>query len=117
MPLPSESFDTVDVRAFLGGSETVFNIAGDKYRLVADRRYDLARVYVRPILGHTRVSASHAAGTLYCASHRRQSPGVQLFSASRRPSLAQVHGLRGRLGLSADLLPPPAEEFRGAQRA
>jgi len=30
----------------------VFNIGGNKYRLVADRRYDLGRVYIRHVLTH-----------------------------------------------------------------
>lgn len=36
----------------VGDWRTVFNIAGNKYRLVADVRYDLGRVYIRRILTH-----------------------------------------------------------------
>jgi mRNA interferase HigB len=38
--------------SFLGARRTVFNIGGNRYRLVVDVRYDLGRVYVRDILTH-----------------------------------------------------------------
>jgi mRNA interferase HigB len=38
--------------SFLGGHRTVFNISGNKYRLVVDMRYDLGRVYIRHMLTH-----------------------------------------------------------------
>lgn len=38
--------------SIVGDWRTVFNIAGNKYRLVADVRYDLGRVYVRRIMTH-----------------------------------------------------------------
>ncbi len=38
--------------SFLGARRTVFNISGNKYRLVVDMRYDLGRVYVRAVLTH-----------------------------------------------------------------
>ena len=38
--------------SFLGRWRTVFNIGGNKYRLVVDMRYDLGRVYIREILTH-----------------------------------------------------------------
>ena len=38
--------------SFLGARRAVFNIGGNKYRLVVDLRYDLGRVYVRDILTH-----------------------------------------------------------------
>jgi mRNA interferase HigB len=38
--------------SFLGKYRTVFNIGGNKYRLVVDMRYDLRRVYVREALTH-----------------------------------------------------------------
>ena len=46
-----QSFGPVD---FLGGHTTVFDIGGNKYRLVVDMRYDLGmgRVYVRHVLTH-----------------------------------------------------------------
>lgn len=37
--------------SFLGRFRTVFNI-GSQYRLVADIRYDLGRVYIRHVLTH-----------------------------------------------------------------
>ncbi len=38
--------------SFLGDRRTVFNIAGNKYRLVVDIRYDLGRIYVRHVVTH-----------------------------------------------------------------
>lgn len=38
--------------SFLGQWRTVFNIGGNKYRLVVDMRYDLGRIYIRHILTH-----------------------------------------------------------------
>ena len=44
--------ETVVAASFLGARRAVFNIGGNKYRLVVDVRYDLGRVYVRDILTH-----------------------------------------------------------------
>ena len=44
-----KDFPTAD---FLGKSKVVFNIRGNRYRLVVDMRYDLGRVYVRHIVTH-----------------------------------------------------------------
>lgn len=38
--------------SFLGARRTVFNIGGNKYRLVVDMRYDLGCVYIRDVLTH-----------------------------------------------------------------
>jgi len=38
--------------SFLGQWRTVFNIGGNKYRLVVDMRYDLGRIYIRQVLTH-----------------------------------------------------------------
>jgi len=37
---------------FLGTRRAVFNIGGNKYRLVVDLRYDLGRVYIRHVVTH-----------------------------------------------------------------
>ena len=37
---------------FIGHRKAVFNIGGNKYRLVVDLRYDLGRVYIRHIVTH-----------------------------------------------------------------
>lgn len=50
--------------SFLGGSRTVFNIGGNKYRLVVDMRYDLGRVYVREVLTHDEYDRKAQEGTL-----------------------------------------------------
>ncbi len=50
--------------SFLGGGRTVFNIAGNKYRLVADIRYDLGRVYIRSIMTHAEYARQSHAGRL-----------------------------------------------------
>lgn len=50
--------------SFLGKHRTVFNIGGNKYRLVVDMRYDLGRVYVRKVLTHEEYDQETAHGTL-----------------------------------------------------
>ena len=50
--------------SFLGGSRTVFNIGGNKYRLVVDMRYDLGRVYIRELLTHADYDRRAREGTL-----------------------------------------------------
>jgi mRNA interferase HigB len=42
-------FATAD---FIGPRRAVFNIGGNKYRLVVDMRYDLGRVYIRHVVTH-----------------------------------------------------------------
>lgn len=49
---PSEMKAVFGTASIVGNYRTVFNIAGNKYRLIADVRYDLGRVYVRQILTH-----------------------------------------------------------------
>ena len=49
---PHELRNDFPSASFLGDRRTVFNIGGNKYRLVVDMRYDLGRVYVREILTH-----------------------------------------------------------------
>lgn len=50
--------------SFLGNRRTVFNIAGNKYRLVVDMRYELGRIYVRHVLTHEEYDKRTADGTL-----------------------------------------------------
>ena len=50
--------------SFLGARRTVFNIGGNKYRLVVDMRYDLGRVYVRDVLTHEEYDAKSIEGVL-----------------------------------------------------
>ena len=50
--------------SFLGQWRTVFNIGGNKYRLVVDMRYDLGRVYIRHILTHVEYVRRTREGTL-----------------------------------------------------
>ena len=42
-------FPTAD---FIGPRKVVFNICGNRYRLIVDMRYDLGRVYVRHVVTH-----------------------------------------------------------------
>jgi len=42
-------FPTVD---FVEPRKVVFNICGNRYRLVVDMRYELGRVYVRHVVTH-----------------------------------------------------------------
>lgn len=49
--------DFISVRAVWGSADyvdglIVFNIGGNKYRLIADIRYNLGRVYIRQVLTH-----------------------------------------------------------------
>lgn len=50
--------------SFLGGRRAVFNIGGNKYRLVVDMRYDLGRVYIRHVLTHDEYDKRSRNGTL-----------------------------------------------------
>lgn len=50
--IPTEVRRDFASASFLGGTRTVFNIGGNKYRLVVNMRYDLGRVYVRHVLTH-----------------------------------------------------------------
>ena len=50
--------------SFLGRWRTVFNIGGNKYRLVVDMRYDLGRVYIREILTHQDYTRRTREGNL-----------------------------------------------------
>lgn len=50
--------------SFLGQWRTVFNIGGNKYRLIVDMRYDLGRVYIRHILTHAEYARRTREGTL-----------------------------------------------------
>ena len=49
---PEELKTIFPAASFLGDTLTVFNIAGNKYRLVVNMRYDLGRVYIRQVLTH-----------------------------------------------------------------
>ena len=50
--------------SFLGNWRTIFNIGGNKYRLVVDMRYDLGRVYIRHVLTHSDYDRRTKQGTL-----------------------------------------------------
>ncbi len=50
--------------SFLGAWRTVFNICGNKYRLVVDMRYDLGRTYIRSVLVHEEYVRRTRKGTL-----------------------------------------------------
>ena len=56
-----EDFGTVD---FVGKRKAVFNIGGNKYRLVVDMRYDLGRVYIRHVVTHQEYDRLIAKGLL-----------------------------------------------------
>ncbi len=50
--------------SFLGRWRTVFNIGGNKYRLVVDMRYDLGRIYIRHVLTHEEYDRRTRSGDL-----------------------------------------------------
>lgn len=54
-------FPSVD---FLGGRLTVFDIGGNKYRLVVDMRYDWQKVFVRGVYTHKEYDKKSAEGSL-----------------------------------------------------
>jgi len=39
---------------FIGPRKVVFNICGNRYRLVVDMRYDLGAVYIRHVVTHAK---------------------------------------------------------------
>lgn len=61
---PHQLRDDFPTVSFLGKRRTVFNIGGNKYRLVVDMRYDLGRVYVRHVLTHEEYDRRSIDGTL-----------------------------------------------------
>jgi mRNA interferase HigB len=50
--------------SFLGPWRTVFNIGGNKYRLVVDMRYDLGHIYVRHVPTHEAYARRTQDGSL-----------------------------------------------------
>jgi mRNA interferase HigB len=61
---PHELRQDFPTASFLGARRTVFNIGGNKYRLVVDMRYDLGRVYIRDVLTHAEYDRKSIEGTL-----------------------------------------------------
>lgn len=61
---PHELKEDFATASFLGGYRTVFNVGGNKYRLVVDMRYDLGRVYVREVLTHEEYDRRSLKGLL-----------------------------------------------------
>jgi len=61
---PHELRQDFPTASFLGARRTVFNIGGNKYRLVVDMRYDLGRVYVRQVLTHEEYDRRTIEGSL-----------------------------------------------------
>jgi mRNA interferase HigB len=61
---PHEVRQDFPAASFLGKYRTVFNIGGNKYRLVVDMRYDLRRVYIREVLTHEEYDGRTRDGTL-----------------------------------------------------
>ena len=54
-------FATAD---FLGSNVTIFNIGGNKYRLVVTMRYDMQHVYIRHVVTHQEYDRLSAEGSL-----------------------------------------------------
>lgn len=48
----------------IGKWRTVFDIGGNKYRLVVDMRYDLGRIYIRHLLTHEEYDRRTRDGSL-----------------------------------------------------
>lgn len=49
---PHELKRVFPAASVVDGRRTVFNIGGNKYRLIVEMRYDLGRVYVRAVMTH-----------------------------------------------------------------
>ena len=50
--------------SFIGGTKTVFNVGGNKYRLVVDMKYTCGQIYIRHVLTHREYDQMTAEGTL-----------------------------------------------------
>lgn len=61
---PHEVRQDFATASFLGQWRTVFNIGGNKYRLVVDMRYDLGRIYIRHVLTHREYDLRTRADSL-----------------------------------------------------
>lgn len=61
---PHELKSDFPTASVLGRWRTVFNVGGNKYRLVVDMRYDLGRVYVRHVLTHSEYDRLSVEGGL-----------------------------------------------------
>lgn len=61
---PHEFREDFPAASFLGARRTVFNVGGNRYRLVVDMRYDLGRVYIRHVLTHEEYDRKSIEGTL-----------------------------------------------------
>jgi mRNA interferase HigB len=61
---PSEVKEQFGSASMLGENVTVFNICGNRYRLVVTMRYDLERIYIRHVLTHAEYNDLTARGLL-----------------------------------------------------
>ena len=61
---PHEVREDFSTASFLGKWRTIFNIGGNKYRLVVDLRYDLGRIYIRHVFTHEEYDRHTKQGTL-----------------------------------------------------
>ena len=61
---PAEVRQDFASASFLGPWRTVFNMGGNKYRLVVDIRYDLGRIYIRHVLTHADYDRRTRDGSL-----------------------------------------------------
>lgn len=56
-----KDFPTVD---FIGPRKAVFDVAGNRYRLIVDMRYDLGRIYIRHVVTHAEYDRLMKRGLL-----------------------------------------------------
>lgn len=61
---PHEVRNDFPSASFLGDRRAVFNVGGNKYRLIVDIRYDLGRIYVREVLTHEEYDRKTREGVL-----------------------------------------------------
>ncbi|MEO8909637.1 MAG: type II toxin-antitoxin system HigB family toxin [Gemmatimonadaceae bacterium] len=94
--------------SFVGGETTVFNVAGNKYRLVANIVYSNGRVYVDGVYTHEeydRLAEQRGTKTPELAALPGGRSRLSEFMHGKRSlSITQVRSLRDELGIPADLL-------------
>ena len=61
---PHEVRAEFSASSFLGEGVTVFNIAGNKYRLVVTMRYDMGAVFIRHVVTHKEYDRLTKSGSL-----------------------------------------------------
>jgi len=62
--MPHEAKADFPAADFLKAGKTVYDVGGNKYRLLVTMRYDLQRIYIRHVLTHDEYDKRTADGSL-----------------------------------------------------